>query len=90
MIGRAKLAALGEQDREIARWIANWVAELRDAHWKRPADIAGHFPKARLQSDGTFLFPIADREFEIHVMIAFPRGIALILSIKLFDVANGN
>lgn len=83
LIGRAKLVALGEQDRDTAKWVANWVAELRDAHWKRPADVIAQFPKVRQQKNGTFLFPVPKCQVGIHVLIAFSLGVALIIAIRI-------
>jgi len=90
LIGREKLVPLGEQDRNTAKWVASWIAEIRDAHWKRPADVAGQFPKARQQNDGTFLFPVPQRQIGIHVLMAFSQGVALIIAIRVFEVANGH
>ena len=90
LIGRAKLVPLSQQDRDTARWVASWIAELRDAHWKRPADVAGQFPRARQQHDGTFLFPVPQRQVGIHVLVAFSQGVALIVAIKVFEAANGH
>lgn len=87
LIGRAKLLALG-QDHETAKWVASWIAELRGAHWKRPADVAGQFPKVWQQKDGTFLFPVPQRQVGIHVLVAFSQGVALIVAIKAFEIAN--
>ena len=90
LIGLAKLAPLTQRDHNAARWVTSWIAELRDAHWKRPNDVAGQFPKARQQNDGTFLFPVPRREVEIHVLIAFAQGIALIVAVRVLDAANGH
>ena len=89
LIGRAKLASLGERDGETARWVAGWIAELRDANWKRPADIGGRFPTASQQSDGTFLFPVPQRQVGVRVLIAFPQSIVLIVAIRILEAANG-
>jgi mRNA-degrading endonuclease HigB of HigAB toxin-antitoxin module len=90
LIGRTKLAPLSEQDRDTARWVASWTVELRDAHWKRPSDVAGQFPRVYRQNDGTFLFPVPQRRVGIHVLMAFSRGVALILGIRPCEVANGH
>lgn len=88
LISREKLLPLSKQDLQTARWVASWVTELRDAHWKRPADITGQFPKVRQQVDGTFLFPVPQHQLGIHLVIAFSLGVALIVAIKAFEVAN--
>lgn len=75
--------AITGSDCLAAKWVPGWVAELRDAHWKRPSDVVGQFPKARQENDGTFLFPIAGRPAGIHALIVFPRGLVLILSVKV-------
>jgi mRNA-degrading endonuclease HigB of HigAB toxin-antitoxin module len=90
LIGRAKLVPLSEQDRDTAKWVASWIAELRDAHWKRPSDVALQFPKACQRNDGTFIFPVPRRPVGIHVLIAFSRGVALIIAIRDIEAANGH
>jgi mRNA interferase HigB len=88
LIGRAKLVPLSQQDRDTAKWVASWIAEVRDAHWKRPADVAAQFPKVCQQEDGTFLFPVPRRHVGIHVLIVFSRGVALIVAIRVIEAAN--
>lgn len=88
LIGRARLEPLRAQDSETARWIANWITALRDAHWKRPADVTIQFPKAFQQDDSTFLFPVAQLRTEIQVLIAFPQGVALITAIRFLVADN--
>lgn len=85
LIGRARLASLSGQDRDTARWVANWTTEIRDAHWKRPADVAAQFPGVRRQGDGTFLFRVPRRQASIQVLMAFTRGVALILAVEAID-----
>jgi mRNA-degrading endonuclease HigB of HigAB toxin-antitoxin module len=88
LIGRAKLMALSRHDRDTAKWIASWIAELRDAHWKRPTDVSRQFPKACQQNDGTFLFPVPQRQLGIHVLIAFSQDVALIVAIRVFEIVH--
>ena len=79
-----------QRDCVAARWVLNWIAELRNAHWKRAADVAGQFPKVRQQDDGTFLFPVPGKQLGIHVLMTFSQGLVLILSIKTCDAADGH
>ena len=81
--------AFSEQDRDTAKWVMSWIAELRDAHWKRATDVTGQFPKALQQKDGTFLFPVPQRPIGVHVLIAFSRGLVLVLAIKGLKATNG-
>lgn len=90
VIGRAKLASLVEKDRQIGTWVASWLAELRDANWRRPTDVGARFPNASRQNDGTILFPIPNSGVWIQVLIAFPHGVVLVTSIKVLEAANGN
>ena len=90
LIGRAKLASLSERNRETARWVAGWIAELRDANWKRPADIGGPFPRAAQQNDGTFLFPVPQCQVGVHVLIAFSQSIVLIVAVRVLEASNGS
>jgi mRNA-degrading endonuclease HigB of HigAB toxin-antitoxin module len=90
LIGREKLMPLRGQNQETARWVAHWSAELRDAHWKRPTDIAHQFPKAKQLGNSNFLFPIPKQKIAIHLLIAFPQGVALIIAITVFEAANGH
>lgn len=88
LIGRQRLVSLSRQDRDVAKWVANWIVELREAHWKRPADVTRQFPKVWEQDDGTFLFPVPQRQIGIHVLITFSQGVALIVAVGVFEVAN--
>lgn len=90
LIGRAKLASLSERDRETAKWVASWIAELREANWRRPADVGRRFPKASEQNDGTILFPVPKHRVGIQVLIGFSYNVVLITSVKDVESANGN
>lgn len=90
LIGRHKLLSLPTGDPDTTTWVTNWVAELRDAHWKRPADVQGQFPKAQIQDDGAFVFPVPRIHVGIRVMITFPHGVALIVAINVLEAANGH
>lgn len=87
LIGRAKLVPL-ERDRDTAKWAVNWVAEVRDAQWKRPADVAKQFPNVVYDSDGTFLFRVPQRSIGVRVLVAFTEGVALVVAVRVFEVAN--
>jgi mRNA-degrading endonuclease HigB of HigAB toxin-antitoxin module len=89
LIGRGKLASLSERDQQTAKWVAAWISELRIASWKRPADIRGQFPKASRQTDGTFLFPVLQKNVGICVLIDFSQGVALVVAIRILETSNG-
>jgi len=88
LIGRERLASLSQEGGDTAKWIISWVAEIRDAHWKRPADVVVQFPRALQRSDGTFLFPIRQRPVAVHVLMVFPQGLALVLAVRVLEAAN--
>ncbi len=88
LIGREKLTTLSGQDRDTARWVASWSAELLGANWKRPADVVLQFPRASQKLDGIFMFQPPNKAIEIDALISFPRGIILIVSTRLLEVAN--
>ena len=90
LIGRARLASLSGHDRDTAKWVANWTTELRDAYWKRAADVAAQFPGVRRQGNGTFVFPVPRRQVGIQVLMAFSRGVALILAVEGLEANDGN
>lgn len=82
LVGREKLVTLTERNKKAAKWVTSWMAELRDAHWKRPSDVMGQFPNVRCQNDGGFVFPVPHCEIGIHVLIAFAPGVVLIAAIE--------
>lgn len=90
LIGLNKLELLIKQDDGSAQWVKSWVAEVGYAHWKQPSDVARQFPKMRRENDGTFLFPVPRRRLGVQVLVAFQQGLALIQSVKEFEVANGH
>lgn len=87
LIGRAKLAPLA-RDRDTAKWVVGWAAEVRDAQWKRPADVAKQFPSVLHNTDGTFLFRVPQRSLGVRVLVAFTEGVALVVAVRVFEVAN--
>jgi mRNA-degrading endonuclease HigB of HigAB toxin-antitoxin module len=90
LIGRQKLQVLSKRSGDAAKWVANWTAEMRDAHWKRDSDVAGQFPRASQQGQGRFLFPVPQCQAVVHVLVLFSRGLALVLAIEFIEPVNGN
>lgn len=90
LIGRERLASLSERNQKAAKWVAGWIGELRAAHWKRPADIRGQFPRALQRANGTFFFPVSQQHVGIDVLIDFSTSIVLISAIINIEDSNGN
>jgi mRNA-degrading endonuclease HigB of HigAB toxin-antitoxin module len=88
LIGRHKLTPLKNDGPVVRKWLANWVAEVTDAHWKRPSDVTSQFPTARLYQDGSFLFPITNHEAGIRLLISYSQNVALITALQTSKTAN--
>jgi mRNA-degrading endonuclease HigB of HigAB toxin-antitoxin module len=82
LVGRHHLDDLISESSDLSKWVGSWTAELRDAHWKRPADVAGQFPSVILVSDGRYVFPIPPGHSGVAVRFQFARGVALISSVE--------
>ena len=78
LIGREKLNRLKGKGTEAEKWAKAWVAEVAEAHWRRPDDVTEQFPSAQPHGHNCFLFPISNCQLAIQLRIAFPQGIALI------------
>lgn len=76
LIGREKLNRLRGKGAEV--WARAWVAEVAEAHWRKPDDVTEQFPNAHHQGHDCFLFPIGHCQLAIQLRIAFAQGIALI------------
>jgi mRNA-degrading endonuclease HigB of HigAB toxin-antitoxin module len=83
LIGRERLNLLRQGSEATEKWVRSWLAEVRDAHWKHPADLKAQFPKASCSIDGLAKFPLPDNTTCIHLRVAFPLGIALISAIDI-------
>lgn len=83
LIGREKLGHLQNHDEPTEKWVRAWIAELVHANWKHPVDVSHQFPNARHEGDGEFLFPVSYSNCVIHVLIAFPQGIALVTGFEI-------
>ena len=90
LIGREKLDHLRSRGGQNEKWILSWVAEVRSAHWKYPADVTDQFPNALHGEGGFFEFPVADCRWVIQLRIAFPQGVVLITKLKANDETHGN
>ena len=55
LIGREKLLHLGENE-EATKWLRHWIAEVRDANWKRAGDVCAQFPNAQLKGGNSIMF----------------------------------
>ncbi len=90
LIGREKLLRLRDKGAEAERWVRSWVAEVAEAHWRKPDDVTSQFPNARQRSEGYFVFPVGQCGVAILLHIAFPQGIALISDLDSNDVTYGS
>jgi mRNA-degrading endonuclease HigB of HigAB toxin-antitoxin module len=90
LIGRERLDQLKGRGAEVESWVRNWVAEVADAHWRRPEDVAEQFPSACHRGRGCFLFPIAQYPAVIQLEIAFAQGVALISDLDTNEVTYGS
>lgn len=87
LLGRQHLTCL-EKLAGGVRWKTLWISEVREAHWKSVADVRAQFPRVRVLGEETFLFPVALLPVAIQVLVAFPKGIALITAVISSDAAN--
>jgi len=90
LIGLEKLSQLRDKGEQTEKWILSWIAEVRDAHWKRPVDVRNQFPKARHDGEGRFMFSVANSQWIICLLVTFQHGIALITDLKAEDNIHGN
>lgn len=82
LIGKKQIQDLICTDSDISSWISAWVAELRSANWKQPADVTEQFPNVHQPSAEYFIFPVGNSDKRIHLKIAFQQGIAMITDIQ--------
>jgi len=87
LIGTPKLIPL-RKDPSTAKWVVSWAAEVRDAQWKRPADIEKQFPSVLHEMDGAFLFRVPEHPLRVRVLVAFAEGVAVVVAVRVFEVAN--
>lgn len=85
LIGREKLRHLKGTSEQNKKWLVSWVSEVMGAHWKLPSDVIQQFPKAKHEGEGRFMFPVADCNWTIHLLITFPQGVALVTNINAKD-----
>lgn len=90
LIGREKLHCLRGKGEQVEKWVRHWASEVTDAQWKRPADVRDQFPNAHHNGKGRFMFPVGNCKWAIHLLIAFPQGIALITDLKADDDIHGD
>jgi mRNA-degrading endonuclease HigB of HigAB toxin-antitoxin module len=89
VIGRCKLNLIRRTDEPLRKWLVSWLAEIENANWRRPSDVIGQFPKAQMGlSDNRFVFSAERHRAEIHVIIGFSRGVALITAVKISEVSD--
>ena len=82
LLGRERLNKLKCTGDQAEKWLRSWIAEVRAAHWKKPADVCHQFPHAQQDGDSSFSFPVAGCDCNICLLIAFPQEVALITDLK--------
>jgi mRNA-degrading endonuclease HigB of HigAB toxin-antitoxin module len=82
VIGRENIQGLSE-DLDSRRWVRHWLAELMQAHWKRPSDVLQQFPRCKQHEGNRFEFPISNGRQAIATVFHFPLGIAFVHGITI-------
>lgn len=81
LIGREKLWQRKSMSEQTEKWILNWISEVMGAHWKQPIDVISQFPKAISKGENYFMFHV--EKWTIHLLIAFPQGIAVVTDLTV-------
>lgn len=79
ILGLNHVAPLHSHD-QMRVWIGAWVAEVRQANWKRAADVIAHFPSAIQLNFNRFRFVSQEPRASLEVAVAYPQNIVLIVS----------
>lgn len=79
LVGRCRLTSLRHDAPEACSWLRNWIAEVENAHWKRPGDVTDQFPRARAKPHGVFVFTVGQHAMEVELLISFGKGVAIII-----------
>lgn len=82
LLGKSRLNALDDTDKDTRVWISAWVAELSNANWKDEESMLDAFPRA-MRSEGFFYtFPVCGKNsLLIKTAVYFNRSTAVITEV---------
>lgn len=82
VLGRHHIDRLQRDLPSERRWLSIFMTELSHANWKRPQDIATHFPRAKQITEVTYQFPVGDAGPSVHVAICFKSATAIVTEVR--------
>ncbi|TVQ21322.1 MAG: type II toxin-antitoxin system HigB family toxin [Spirochaetaceae bacterium] len=78
VVGRDKLVRFMERHAKARPALNTWLAEARDASWRRPVDIKTRYPSADILPDDRVIFNIKGNHYRLVVRIRYRNGILYI------------
>jgi mRNA interferase HigB len=78
VIGLKILDEFAIQHGDIRGQISAWVAEIKIANWKTPAEIRARFAQASFLSDNRVVFNIKGNRYRLEVKVSYKNEIVLI------------
>ena len=79
LLGKSRLNALDDIDRDTHVWISAWIAELSNANWRDEESMLDAFPRAMPSEGVLYSFPVCGKNsLLIKIAVHFNRGTAVI------------
>ena len=60
------------------RWIANWVADVRNSTWTTSHDIKTKYPSASFLAENLVIFNVKGGKYRLATRVAYRVGVVLI------------
>lgn len=82
VLGRHHIDRLQREFPHERSWLAIFLTELTHANWKRPQDIAAHFPRSKQINEVTYQFPVGDADHNLQVAFCFKSATAIVTEVR--------
>lgn len=78
LLGTDRLDDFCKEHADCRKWIANWIADVREQHWQSGHDIKHGYASASFLSNNIVVFNVRGNDYRLETQIAHRTGIVMV------------
>ncbi len=75
VIGLEALDAFCRRHADVDQQVKAWVAEAKEARWRKPADLKARYPSTSFLDDDRVVFNFKGNKYRLLVRVSYKNGI---------------
>ena len=78
IVGREKLDEFVGVYADARPWVANWIAEVEMARWRRPQDIKERHASVSFLAGNAMYFNVKGNRYRLEILVAYNTGTVVV------------